>query len=1159
MATVTTEKSTGWVTPSKVSQYTTNVNSGTCYAYTNLSNSRVIDGSYAYIPSSGGVNSSHKSPRVYFYGFPFNLPTTGTVEITEVLIRQRVMKNVYGGGIKDYIVKLKDKDSAANTGIGSNLASSSLWSEKTLKYQSYSYKPSSLSRSYVNDSGFGCIVQCVGTSSTWVTPAIDGVEMAIRYKHSVTVNPTYSQTQNLNTSQVKINGQKTNLTITQKNTNSTSGSFPGTTVTLSGGLCFSDGTTSKSIAAVNTSSGWSRTTTFSNIYCTKSGTGSITISNSVIGTKNLSVTMLPADAIIYPPLSNLNIDISGDFEDNSILQPGEEKELILKITGKSYTKSHITGLSVDINNIPFEYISINYNHNQTAVKDFAEYDYGNNELWFDLETTNANTQTGVNFECVIKIKFIIPWDFGEKEILIYDDSEILENNKIIHYNVLIHNILIEGYKRKISMNHFATVRVGDVFDAIGEKRNIISECSVTVGTQDPFIGVVTLKQSHGIKGLKNKTSNPLISKGYKNRRNMGKTGDYREDIPLIVLVPYEDAAVFQGMVDMDKPFPINTCLSAPDMDPFNHRGWVEIHDAELEYLNPSKTRVKLDVEYLTRNLNVPTTITRHEKLNPSITSNIGDLVLEQFNIDYANQEEEDYLFIDPDTEKPLPFSPLFVTGGQGLMNNDSLSVTLDEDEYYRFKTYEKISDKYEAEILWKIDFNKGKVDNILTASSGYVPPDSITYNVERSIKLVDSNNNPVFIYTLDNIMYEIERDPETEEVIDENVYGNITIHEFYENGDNTQFSETIEFPFGNSENGYADKYGLSTVTNITIENDQLVFSETGTIAKETAGDPVFQSEPTYLIPSDNFLVLENSNKSDDLSSSWDDILGPVPTVFQTLFNITEYSFSSSASNYTNMIVSPFPLIDKPLIFTRKCKDGLLYYYRFDGANPSSYYVQPNNMYKGGCDLTTEKGTSILTERYTVNPLCIDNGLVRCIFMKNLNRVNIYIFNPGDDETILRDPWIYITTIIVPNMNTVSPSNISDDKITIKTGDTNWTIYRGHYNIDIAHKSVDLKFLQKFDKIRWVDPFGDTIEDKLFRDTNYPFLNNFYHQFYNSNNDEGLMILRPNKDSIQGMLLPKSNKTVLIPYYKNTRVHNRPASLAMEWMYQYSQIIVAQGV
>ena len=140
MATVTTEKSTGWVSPSKVSQYTTNVNSGACYAYSNLSNSRIVDGSYAYIPSSGGVNSSHKSPRVYFYGFPFKLPTNGTVEITEVLIRQRVMKNVYGGGIKDYIVKLKDVNSSSNTGIGSNLASSSAWSEKTLKYRNYSYK-----------------------------------------------------------------------------------------------------------------------------------------------------------------------------------------------------------------------------------------------------------------------------------------------------------------------------------------------------------------------------------------------------------------------------------------------------------------------------------------------------------------------------------------------------------------------------------------------------------------------------------------------------------------------------------------------------------------------------------------------------------------------------------------------------------------------------------------------------------------------------------------------------------------------------------------------------------------------------------------------------------------------------------------------------------
>lgn len=1162
MATITTSKSTGWITPKYVSQYTTNVNSGVCYAYSNLSSAKTVDGSYASIPSSGGVNSSHRSPRVYFYGFDWGLPSNGTIEITEVLVRQRVMKNTNQGGIEDYIVRLKNPDSNTNTGWGTNRASAVNWATKSLTYRTYTYTPSewglsSLGKSHVNQAGFGCVLQCIGTSSTWAVPAIDGVEMAIRYKHIVTVDPVYSQTQTLSTSSIKVGGQKTNLTITQKNTNSTAGSFPATTVSLSDGLFFSDGTRSKSIAAVSTASGWSRTTTFNNIYCTKAGTGTITITNSSIGTKTLSVKMLAADQIIYPDPENLKLTVSGDLVDGGVYQPSEKREIKIKVSGKSYTSSSITEVMVDIGNIPYDYVDIINSSNNSKISDISHSD---NFLYFNVESNHNDNINGVLFEEIITLKVNIPWIFEQNCIIISDDKEILQNPYLISYDVLIHTINIaEAYKTKISSNHIITLMEGEVFEAVGEKHNILTECGIVIETDDPFIGPLNIETAHSTDGLKNKTTNTLIKKGYKNRINIGKKGDYREDIPLSVIVPYEDAAVFQGMVDMDKPFPINTVLTSPDMDPFNHRGWVEIYGAELEYLNPLKTKVDLDVEYLSRNLNVPTSVTRQSKLNPTINSSIGDLVLEQFNIDYTNTDSEDPLFIDPETDKPLPYSPIFAVGGEGIVNSDTHTVLLDEDDYYRFKTLNKIPEKYEAEILWKIDFNKIEVDKVLTPVAGYVPPDTITYNVERSIRLVDINDNPVFIYTLDNIMYEIERDPETDEIIDEHIYGNVTFHEFYEDGSSDQFTETIEFPMGNSEDGYADRYGLSTVTSFTVENDRVVVSETGTIAKETAGDPVYQSEGIYLIPLDKYFVLENLNKSDDITTDWDDILGAVPTNFQTLFNITEYNFSSNASNYTNMIVSPFPLVDKPLIFTRRCKEGLLYYYRFDGGNPSSYYVQPNNMYKGGVDLTTEKGTSILTERYSVNPLCMDNGLVRCIFMKNLNRVNIYIFNPSTDESILRDPWIYICSVIVPNMGTVATSSLSDDKITINTGSTSWTLYRGHYSIDIIHNSTDLKFLQKFDKIHWVDPLGDTVEENLFMDTNYPFINSFYHQFYNKNDSEGLMIIRPNKDTISGMSLPRSSKTVLVPYYKNSKIHNRPASLALEWMYQYGQIIKAEGV
>ena len=68
----TTWKWTDWRLPTIVSQYNAYgvVNSGTCYAFQNLSNiTHNTMNDWADIPSSGGVNNTHASPRVYCYGF----------------------------------------------------------------------------------------------------------------------------------------------------------------------------------------------------------------------------------------------------------------------------------------------------------------------------------------------------------------------------------------------------------------------------------------------------------------------------------------------------------------------------------------------------------------------------------------------------------------------------------------------------------------------------------------------------------------------------------------------------------------------------------------------------------------------------------------------------------------------------------------------------------------------------------------------------------------------------------------------------------------------------------------------------------------------------------------------------------------------------------
>jgi len=1166
--TTNTNKTTGWKTPNNISQYTTNVNSGECYAYSNLIAAIDAGGSYAYITSSGGVNSSHKSPRVYGYNFGFNLPSNGDVTITAVHIRQRVTKGTNQGAIEDYIVRLKTTTSLSNTGNGTNRAASNDWTTKSFAYRTYSYSPSgwglTLTRELVNSSYFGCLLQCIGTSSTWAIPWLDGIEMKIDYIHSITttVNPVYSQSNSLSNSQVQVNGQKTSLTIVQQNTNNATGTFPVTTVSLSEGLYFSDGTQSKTIPSVSTPEGWVRNTIYSDIYCTSPGTGTVTIYNSLFGTKTINVTKLAENIVIPDPAFNINI--TGELKKTTpnsytSFAPGESAYIELKCTGYAYTSEHISNILLELPHIDLEDIvdQIIESHTLTTIEGFEnEIDkilVTSKEL--EVSTNHENSTIPFEFLSTTHVNFKIPENYGENTITIKYTINGVEYTIPINYIVKIEEVSCNAdNKAKISIDHKVSLLLGDTFTCQGEKVNTFSECRAETDTEKPFIGVVLLKHAHSLKNFSNTTKNTLIEEGYKNRLNIGKKGDYSETLPLSIVLDREDAATIQGMVDMDKPFPINTVLSAPDMDPLNHRGWVEIYGCKIEPLNPLESRVDLDVKYISRNLSVPTHITRNARLNSTINATLADMILQQFDIDYTDLVGNNDLILDVETGELQDLSDYFVVGGSATLDPEfkiNAKMILNSGDHYTYTSKNKLPNKSEIQVYWSILFDQTSIDTVLTPGPGYTPPNELIYNFERLIKIVDTNDNTLYEYKLSNLIYD---------VLEDELTGTVDILQYYENGENTQITETITFPMGESSDGYADKYGCSSIITFNFEDDQIRISETGTISHDTAGDLIYQSPVIPVTPGDKRFRFQQRNIEDTFEHDWEDILGSIPITTICALNATDYQYNNSEPTlYTNMIASPFPLPDKGLIFTRRCKDGLIYYYNFNGINPSIYYVQPSNMYKGGCNLTTETGTSILTQRYAVNPLCMDNGLVRCVFMKNLNRVNIYLYKIPTDNSLNYDPWVLIGSIIVPNMGSIKASNIDDDKITINAGNTTWTIYRGHYNIDITHKDTDLKLARKFDKIYWTDTFGDTQEDLVDAKSEYPFSTNFYHQFYNDNSNTGLMILRPEKDKIEGQNIPRSNKTVIIPYWKVTRERNRPAALALEWMYQYGQSIVAQGV
>lgn len=187
-------KNTGWCYPNQVSQFAEfgKVNKSSCYAFANLDRIKKEDGLCAYIPSNGGVNETHNSPRVYCYDFKFHIPADA--HITKILVKQRRKKGNVGTNtkIKDWLIKLKVGANVSEWGVGNDLSKGMEWNSKNAGLSDYIAGENydtvqatwgvEVTPAMANNQNFGCIVQCTGTGKPFDTPEIDSVGMCIYYK-----------------------------------------------------------------------------------------------------------------------------------------------------------------------------------------------------------------------------------------------------------------------------------------------------------------------------------------------------------------------------------------------------------------------------------------------------------------------------------------------------------------------------------------------------------------------------------------------------------------------------------------------------------------------------------------------------------------------------------------------------------------------------------------------------------------------------------------------------------------------------------------------------------------------------------------------------------------------------------------------------------------
>lgn len=221
---------TGWKNPQVIKQDSSRkINNGhACYPYSKLENIKKNDNSYAYIDTSGGINSTHKSPAVYCSNYNFNIPRNATINKVMIRVKAQQFTGRKLGGksySKHYLLKLKTGTSTTDYGVGNNKSSKSKlqykkWTEETVSYTPTQWGVPKLNYSMINNNNFGCVHQVIGTISGWVGPKIAYIQMNIDYSipEKITTTKPVLATKKITTNIQVTQDALTSLDLNKPNT-----------------------------------------------------------------------------------------------------------------------------------------------------------------------------------------------------------------------------------------------------------------------------------------------------------------------------------------------------------------------------------------------------------------------------------------------------------------------------------------------------------------------------------------------------------------------------------------------------------------------------------------------------------------------------------------------------------------------------------------------------------------------------------------------------------------------------------------------------------------------------------------------------------------------------------------------------------------------------
>lgn len=165
-------------------------------------------------------------------------------------------------------------------------------------------------------------------------------------------------------------------------------------------------------------------------------------------------------------------------------------------------------------------------------------------------------------------------------------------------------------------------------------------------------------------------------------------------------------------------------------------------------------------------------------------------------------------------------------------------------------------------------------------------------------------------------------------------------------------------------------------------------------------------------------------------------------------DLKENILANPLSNfYSDILISPFVIPSLKLLFYRYTEDGVLYYYY--GDTSATYLVDGYQQYKGGVDLQTANGVSILYIDNLQQTLYLNNGLVKVGFDRSFGTVSLYTYDATHRE------FIYVSSVKIDNWADFEIILLTDDKAMIQFGETIWSMWRGHPFIQCEHINTDL--------------------------------------------------------------------------------------------------------